>query len=661
MTRPSLQDTPAELQFGAFGSRPNSVEKKLATQGDSRMSKFTLRILLFLSAAVALGNVPARAESSQAIRLAVDATQAPQKIIRVHMVIPAAPGPLTLFYPKWIQGVHAPIGPISNLTGLKISANGKLLSWKRDTLDVFTFHVDVPSGAKEVEASFDYLVSGGPVCSATAKLLDLNWYPVLLYPAGAPSSQIIFKPTLQLPAGWKFGTALPVESQSASEIVFQSVALDRLLDSPLIAGEYYHVFDLTPPGEAIHHEIDVVSDSEAALAMSPEVQKGLANVVAESGKLFGSRHYRNYHFLLTLSEHTPHFGVEHHESNDSRLPERVLLSPGAAREVGGLLAHEFAHSWSGKFRRPKDMSTPDFQVPLQTELLWAYEGNTSYLGDLLAARSGLWTADDYHQALASYAASLGPGRPGRTWRPVLDTAVAVPGTFTGGPDSGGWTSWRRGSDYYEEGELLWLEAANVIHDQSHGQKSLEDFFHIFYGGANNGPELKPYTFDELVQMLNQVVKYDWADFWNSRLMSTSPEPPARGIEASGWKLTFTPEPPAPGRTSRGISVGTYTIGLNLSREGVVSDAIFCGPAFKAGLAPGMKIVGVNGRLFTPEILDDAIKASKRNSRPIELLVIVNDYYKICSIDYHDGERYPHLVRIPDRPDYLDDLLKPEAR
>jgi predicted metalloprotease with PDZ domain len=625
------------------------------------MSKILVRMpFLFVMFALFV-NAPILAQSSPAIRLAVDATQAPQKILRVHQTIPAAPGPLTLFYSKWIQGVHAPIGPISNLTGLRISANGKLLSWRRDTLDVFTFHVDVPSGAKEVEVSFDYLVSGGPVASATAKLLDLNWYPVLLYPSGAPSSQIIFKPTLQLPAGWKFGTALPIENQSASEIVFQPVALDRLLDSPVIAGEYFRVYDLTPPGEPIHHEIDVVSESEAALAMSPEVQKGLTNVVAETGKLFGARHYRNYHFLLTLSEHTPHFGVEHNESNDSRLPERVLLSPGAAREVGGLLAHEFAHSWSGKFRRPKDMSPPDFQTPLQTELLWVYEGNTSYLGDLLAARSGLWTADDYHQALASYAASLGPGRPGRTWRPLVDTAVAVPGTFTGGPASGGWISWRRGTDYYEEGELLWLEAANVIHEQSHGQKSLEDFFHIFYGGPNNGPELKPYTFDELVQTMNQVVKFDWAGFWNSRLMSNSPEPPAAGIEASGWKLTFTPEPPSPGRTSRGISFGTYTIGLNLSPDGVVGDATFGGPAFKAGLAPGMKVVGVNGRLFTPDILDDAIKASKSNSRPIELLVIVNDYYKTCSVDYHDGERYPHLIRIPDKPDYLDDLLKPEAR
>jgi len=625
------------------------------------MNRLTMRLLLLVVLATAFGNFSALAQTSPAIQLAVDATQATAKIIRVHEVIPAAPGPLTLYYPKWIQGTHAPVGPIANLSGLKVSASGKVLPWRRDALDVFTFHVDVPSGTKEVEASFDYLVSGGAACTATAKLLDLNWYPVVLYPAGAPAAQIILKATLRLPSGWQFGTALAVESQSATEVVFQPASLERLLDSPVIAGEYYRVFDLTPPGEPIHHEIDIVSDSEAALAMTPEVQKGLTNVVAESGKLFGARHYRSYHFLLTLSDHTPHFGVEHHESNDSRLTERILISPGAARDAGGLLAHEFAHSWSGKFRRPKGLSAPDFQTPLQTDLLWVYEGNTSYLGDLLAARSGMWTADEYRQALAGYAAGLGPGRPGRTWRPVLDTAVALPGMFTGGPDTRGWTSWRRGMDYYEEGELLWLEAADLIHNLSGGQKSLEDFFRIFYGGPNNGAELKPYTFEELTQSLNQVVKYDWAGFWNSRLMSTSPEPPAGGIEASGWKLTFTPEPPIPGRVSRGVSNSTYTIGLNLDKEGVISDAIFNGPAFQAGLAPGMKVVGVNGRLFTPEILGDAIKASKSSTKPIELLVIVDEYYKTSSIDYHDGERYPHLIRNPDKPDYLDELLKPEVR
>ena len=625
------------------------------------MNKFRFRPLLFLFAAALLANAPVHASPGDPIRFTVDATHAPERLYQVHMAIPASPGPLTLYYPKWIQGTHAPVGPINNFAGLKISANGKAIPWKRDTLDVFTFHLDVPSGVQQIDVSFDYLEPGSDAGSVTGKLLVLNWFQVLLYPAGAPAAKIYFMPVLQLPPGWKFGTALPVESQSASEVLFQTAALDRLLDSPVVAGENYRAIDLTPPGEPIHHEIDIVADSEAALAMSPDLQRGLTNLVAESGKLLGARHYRGYHFLLTLSDHTPHFGVEHHESNDSRLPERIFLSPTAAVDVGGLLAHEFAHSWSGKFRRPKDISPPDFQIPLQTELLWVYEGNTSYLGDLLAARSGLWKPEDYRQALASYSASLGQGRPGRGWRPLLDTASAVAGTFTGGPAPAGWLSWRRGLDYYEEGELLWLEAETIIREQSHGQKSLEDFFHLFYGGPNNGPELKPYTFDELMQFLNQVVKYDWAGFWNERLNSTSTEAPVGGITANGWKLAFTPEPPLGGRISRGISVTTFAIGLNLTSDGVVTDAIFGGLAFKAGIAPGMKIAAVNGRVFTPEILDDAIKSSKSNSRPIALLVIANDYYKTCSIDYHDGVRYPHLIRIAGTSDGLESLLKPEAR
>jgi len=625
------------------------------------MKKFCTRPMLFIVAAALLARTPACAASGDPIRLMVDATHAPERLYQVHMVMPAAPGPLTLYYPKWIQGAHAPVGPINNFTGLKILANGKTIPWKRDALDAFTFHLEVPLGVQQLELSFDYLEPGNDGGSVTDKLLVLNWFQVLLYPAGTPAAQIHFKPSLQLPPGWKFGTALPVESQSTSEIIFQSAALDRLLDSPVVAGEYYRAIDLTPPGEPIHHEIDIVADSEAALAMSPEVQQGLTNLVAESGKLFGARHYREYHFLLTLSDHTPHFGVEHHESNDSRLSERIFLSPTAAVDVGGLLAHEFAHSWSGKFRRPKDISPSDFQKPLETALLWVYEGNTSYLGDLLAARSGLWKPEDYRQALASYSASLGPGRPGRGWRPLLDTASAVAGTFTGGPAPAGWLSWRRGLDYYEEGELLWLEAETIIREQTHGQKSLEDFFHLFYGGPSNGPELKPYTFDELMQSLTQIVKYDWAGFWNARLNSTSTEAPVGGITANGWKLAFSPEPPRAGRISRGISITTFSIGLNLSNDGVVTDAIFGGPAFKAGIAPGMKIAAVNGRVYTPDILDDAIKSSNSNPRPIELLVIANDYYKTCSIDYHDGVRYPHLARIAGTSDYLDSLLKPEAR
>jgi len=362
------------------------------------MSRIWVRLLILSVVGALLGNAPARGAVGTPIRLKVDATHAPDRHYEVHEVVPAAPGPLTLYYPKWIQGAHAPVGPINSFTGLKISASGKPIPWKRDGLDVFTFHLDVPAGVQELEISFDYLESGTGGGSVTDKLLVLNWYQVVLYPAGAPTAQIFVKATLQLPSGWKFGSALPVENHSGNEVVFQTATLGRLLDSPVVAGEYYRSIDLTPPGEPVHHEIDIVADSEAALAMSPEVQKGMTNLVAESGKIFGARHYREYHFLLTLSDHTPHFGVEHHESNDSRLPERVFLSPTGSVDAGGLLAHEFAHSWSGKFRRPKDISPSDFQTPLQTSMLWVYEGNTSYLGDLLAARSGLWRPEDYRGA-----------------------------------------------------------------------------------------------------------------------------------------------------------------------------------------------------------------------------------------------------------------------
>lgn len=609
---------------------------------------------------------PASAQSGPEIALEVNATQAPLKIVRTHMTIPVKPGPLTLYYPKWIPGMHEPGGPVGNVTGLKFTANGKTIPWKRDLLDVFTFHVDVPPGVDKLEASFDYLdPNSGPGPnrgSATDKFLVLTWNTNVLYPAGFTSAQITYRPTLRLPQGWKFGTALPVANGSGENVEFKPVTLERLVDSPVVCGEYYRSFDLTPAGEPIHHEIDIVADSSAALAMSPEVQKGLTNVVAEAGKLFGTRHYREYHFLLTLSDHTAHFGLEHNESNDSRLPERILLSPGAAREVGSLLAHEYAHSWSGKFRRPKDLTTPDFETPMETDLLWVYEGNTSFLGDLLATRSGMWSPDDYRQTLATVGAGLGEGRPGRTWRPLLDTAVGIPGMFGGGGGGGGgFGNWRRGSDYYEEGELIWLEVASTIHARSHGQKSIEDFLRLFYGGPNNGPEVKPYTFDELVRDLNQVTPYDWAAFFNQRLTSDAPEPPLGGVENSGWKLEFTPDKPRAGRTGpRAPNNTIYTIGLTINAEGLVTDSIWNGPAFKAGVTPGMKIAGVNGRVYSQEALAEAITHSKDDSKGIELLVINTDYYKTCTVDYHGGDRYPHLVRDESKPDYLDEIVKSEA-
>ena len=600
------------------------------------------------------------AQSDQTISLTVDASQAPLKIIRAHIVMPVKPGPLTLYYPKWIPGEHAPDGPIANLTGLKFSADGKTIPWDRDLLDVFTFHVDVPTGAEHLDISFDYLEPAGTGAytagaSATDKLVVLSWNQFVLYPAGTFVERLSYETKLILPQGWKFGTPLEIANQSGNQVSFKPVPLNRLVDSPVVAGEYYRVLDITPPGEPIHHEIDIVADSEAALNMSPEVQQGMVNLVAESGKLFGTRHYRDYHFLLTLSDHVAHFGLEHHESNDSRLPERVLLGPDAGYSVGGLLAHEFVHSWNGKFRRPADLSTPYYEVPMKTDLLWVYEGLTDYLGPMLAARSGLWTPAQYHEVIAGISASLGPGRPGRTWRPLLDTAVAEPGLGF----ARGWFNWRRGTDYYDEGDLIWLEVATIINRESHGQKSIDDFCHLFHGGTNDGPQLKTYTFEELLSALNSIAPYDWAGYFHEKLTSTSPDAPVGGIENGGWKVVYTDQPSKlPGR--RGGAGDAYSIGLQVGDDGQVSDSIVGSPAYKAGITSGMKVAAVNGRVYTQELLEDAIKDSKDAANPIVLLVIVDDYYKAAAIDYHGGQRCPHLVRDETKPDYLDDLIKAHA-
>ncbi|HXW13982.1 MAG TPA: M61 family peptidase [Terriglobia bacterium] len=611
--------------------------------------RYRLSILVLEIVALGLAALPAQARPT--ITLTVDATQAPEKMIYTHMSIPVKPGPLTLYYPKWVPGGHSPMGSIGGVGGLKFMANGKTVAWRRDLLDVFTFHVDVPDGTDTLEAAFDFVENG----YATDKLIIFNWNQYVLYPAGFPTEEITYSLALRLPEGWKFATALAPENVAQNEITFKPVSLNQLVDSPVVAGEYFRAVDVTPAGEPIHHELDIVADSEAALALSPEVRKALTNLVTETGKLFGARHYRDYRFLLTLSNHVGHGGLEHHECNDSRTDERALLTPEGNRGMGALLSHEFVHSWNGKFRRPADLSTPDFEAPMKTDLLWVYEGLTDFLGNLLATRSGLWTPEQYRESLAGRAADMGPGRPGRTWRPLQDTADAVPGL--GG---GGWANWRRGVDYYPEGDLLWLEVSTLIHDVSHGQKSIEDFCHLFYGGPNKGPELRTYTFEELVRSLNQVVPYDWAGFFHARLTSTSPEAPVGGIEAGGWKVEYSETPPegaGHGVSNEGMDA-TYSIGLSLSNDGRVQESLVGGLAFKAGITEGMRVMAVNDRAFTSDLLHDALKAGKDGSQPIRLLMLNDDYYQTCTIDYHGGERYPHLVRVESKSDVLDDLAKP---
>jgi predicted metalloprotease with PDZ domain len=593
------------------------------------------------------------------ITLAVDATETPRKIFHAKLKIPANPGTLTLYYPKWLPGEHGPTGPIEDLAGVKFTANGQTLKWRRDLLDGWTFHVEVPAGVNSVEASLDFISPAGGQgaytagMSATDKLTVLAWNTVLLYPEGWTSDELNFEASLRLPAGWKFATPLPVASQSDNEIKFKPVSLTTLVDSPVQAGQYTRVVALAPnPPE----ELDIAADSPLALNFPLEVLNPYKSLVDQAQKLFGAQHFSQYHFLYTLSDHVAHFGLEHHESNDSRLGERYLVDPELRLLGAGLLPHEYVHSWNGKYRRPIGLVTPDYQKPMQDDLLWVYEGLTSYLGDVLSGRSGLRTPEQYRDALAKIAAEL-DYRSGRAWRNLQDTADGVP-SMQGAPRE--WMSWRRTVDYYDEDVLNWLWVDTIIRQQTQGAKSIDDFCHLFHGAPNGPPQVKPYNFDDIVNTLNQVVAYDWRGFWTERLMTHGPGAPLTGIENSGWKLVYD-EKRSPlidnYEEERKQIDARYSLGLWLQWDGTVIDTVEGLPAAKAGIGPGMKIVAVNGKKWSKHTFRDALRATKDNSASFELLVENTDYFVPFKIDYQGGEKYPHLVRDDSKPDLLSDIIK----
>jgi predicted metalloprotease with PDZ domain len=595
------------------------------------------------------------------VKISVDATQAPRKIFHAKLEIPASAGTLTLYYPKWIPGEHGPTGPIEDLAGLKFTANGQTLPWRRDLLDGWTFRVEVPAGASSIEAALDFIApistdegeyTGG--ASVTDKMAVLSWNTLLLYPAGWTSDQLTYEADLRLPEGWKFATSLPLASRSGNQLRFKAVSLTALVDSPIATGEYQRV---VPLAENPHQELDITADSAAALDAPQDYLDRYKELTEQAYKLFGARHFRDYHFLYSLSDHVAHFGLEHHESDDSREGERYLVDPELRLASTGLLTHEYVHSWNGKYRRPADLSTPDYQQPMQDDLLWVYEGLTTYLGDLLSARSGVRTPDQYREELARIAATL-DYRSGRVWRNLQDTADGVP-SMQDGPHE--WEDWRRPLDYYEEDELNWLWADTIIRQQSNDRKSIDDFCHLFDGGQSGQPGLKTYTFDDVINTLNQVAAYDWRSFWTERLTNHGPGAPLTGIENSGWKLVYDGTPSdmlrAWERSHAEINV-MYSIGIMLDDGGKIIDTDETMPAAKAGIGPGMKIVAVNGRRFTLAVFFDALRATTNPATPMELLVENTDYFKTYKLDYQGGEKYPHLVRNASKPDVLNEIIKP---
>jgi predicted metalloprotease with PDZ domain len=617
-----------------------------------------------LGLALVFGSCIAAAQSAP-ITLSVDLTDAPRKILHATEVMPVTAGPLTVVYPKWIPGEHGPTGPIENMAGFFITANGQPVKWERDKVDMFAYHVTVPQGVTQLEMKIDFLASsalsgfsaGG---STSENLALLSWNTLLVYPDGTNASEVMFTPSVKLPAGWKLGTALDKDGGSGDTTTFKTVSLEQLIDSPVLAGRYFREVPLAPEITPKHY-LDMAADGPEEIELSKEHIADFDKLVRETGALYKSRHYGSYHFLVTLSDEVAHFGLEHHQSSDDRVAPNTFTDDREFVLDGLLLPHEFTHSWNGKYRRPAGLATSNYQKPMEGDLLWVYEGLTEYLGDVLAARCGIWTPEQYKQRLSTIAAEY-DNRPGRTWRDIQDTATAAQILYAAG---GGWDNWRLSVDYYDEGELIWLDVDTTIRKMTDGKKSINDFVAKFHGlGGDTGPKVVPYTFDDVVAGLNSVVPNDWATFLRTRLDSNSYHAPLGGLENGGYKLSYSDKPNAWSEMADAES-GTfsfwYSIGLQVGKSGGVYDVLKGGIGDKGGFGPGMKIIAVNGRAFTPDVLKAAVHDAKGSGPAIELIVENTSYYKVIRLDYHDGERYPQLERVSGVPDRLDDILKPQTK
>ena len=619
----------------------------------------SIRELSLLGLLSAFGCSAYAATRPGVIRVEVDATQAPQRILHTHLTIPVQAGPLTLLFPQWIPGEHMPDGPINNIAGLKFSANRKTIPWRRDLLDMFAFHLTVPAGVTSLDVKFDFLITGNSSgyssgASSTAYINNLSWNQTILYPKGFAAKDLMYAPSLKLPAGWKFGTALPGPKREGDVVTFDPAPLSMLIDSPVLTGRYFRVVPLASAPDT-PHEIDIAADSEADLAMKPETVAAYQKLVAETGALFGSRHYRDYHFLLTLSDSTAHFGLEHHESSDDRTYEKSLVDPEVLAATSSLLPHEFVHSWNGKYRRPEDLTTSDYHQPMRDDLLWVYEGLTEYWGYVLTARSGLNTVDQMHEGLAHLVATF-EHEPGRSWRPLQDTADSAVVLYQADSD---WENWRRGTDFYDESVFLWLDVDTTIRRLTKDQKSLNDFSHAFHGGPGGEPALKTYTFEDVVAGLNAVAPYDWTSYLRKRLDSVATKTPEESMLAGGWQLIYNDQPNGYEELRDKLLKQANlmnTIGLVAAEDGTLHTVLYDGPCFKAGLGPGMKITGVGGQKFTLDALRSAVAAS--TTAPVTLKVADGPQVQDYTIDYHGGTKFPHLQRMPNHADVLDEILQP---
>jgi predicted metalloprotease with PDZ domain len=601
------------------------------------------------------------ATSAQPVTIVLDASQASRGIMFAHEKIPVVPGPFTLVYPKWIPGEHGPTGPLNDLAALRISAGGTALDWRRDTIDLYAFHVNVPPGTHELDVDFDVLMNGSNGDTMSTRSLGVvNWNRVLLYQDGINSRQYFFKPSIVLPDGWEYGTALRDPQKTGNRVDFATTSLEMLVDSPLDMGRFVKKYTLWKDGAAFV-AFDTFADAPQDLDIPEALLKAYERVPAEAFAMYGSRHFLDYTALLTLSDELGFQGIEHHQSSDDRADDDFLTDPDESLSGGDLVTHEFSHSWNGKYRRPDDLTTPNFQVPMQTDLLWVYEGMNQYLGDLLSFRAGIREPKQYPEYLATVYSEMDT-ETGRATTPLIDLTAGAPYYYLAG---GQYHAIRRGAgDFYTEGELVWLDVDTIIRERSHGARSLDTFLHRFTEPSTTGPMVVTYDRAQVEELLNKVEAYDWHAFFDKYVYARSVHPPTDELERAGWKFVYTTKHndflDAENAESHGLQ-GWYSFGASVSGKGVVSDVRDGSPAWKAGFAPGMTILAVNGQGYTTSIFADALKKAEHTTAAISLIVKQTDWFQTIALDYHDGLKYPHLERIDGKPDMLLQIASPKAK
>ncbi len=598
------------------------------------------------------------------IGIRVDLTDLDHKVIRTRQTIPVSAGHLVLQYPKFIPGNHADTGPIQLISGLTVTGNGQRIEWVRDTVDPHAFHLDIPAGVSSIEVAFEWLTQPDNAVwrvVMTPEMVNLQWEKALLYPAGYNHSRIIFAPSVVLPTGWQYGVALDETSREGDVATFAPISLEHLADSPMFAGRHYRRVDIDPGGRSPIH-LNLVGDTAASINITPEWTAKYEALVDQADRLFGTRQFDRYEFLLALTNQMGGIGLEHHRSSENTAAPNYFSSANPAYGARGLLPHEYVHSWNGKYRRPSDEYVANLNLPTQNTLMWVYEGQTEYWGDVLTPRSGLGTFEEAVINLAEVAGFYDQ-QPGRQWRALQDTTNH---NLLGYRTTNPWSSWMRGTgDYYREALLVWLDADTLIRSETNERKSLDDFARTFLGGEDGVWEARPYTFDDVVQALNAVHPHDWATFLRTRLDAVGPNAraPLDGIERAGWRLTYVDELTPVEKRMMGGWGGDfqYSLGFSLGSGNRIGGVRWGSPAFEQGLGHGWELIAVGDRVASAEVLRNAVTAAKGGSQPIVLVVKRGDEFRTLSFDYHDGLRYPRLVRIEGTRDRLADIFAPRRR